>query len=73
MFIFGLAGFFIPIFSVFCTLRPAGSQDVYYTESDTASIAESVTTVESTHTGKHFDKAAIAENAGRLWPNAHQR
>ncbi|XP_076434842.1 uncharacterized protein LOC143274790 isoform X2 [Babylonia areolata] len=31
--------------------RPAGSQDVYYTESDTASVAESVTTVESTHTG----------------------
>ncbi|KAK7111060.1 microtubule-associated protein futsch-like [Littorina saxatilis] len=31
--------------------RPAGSQDVYYTESDTASVAESITTVESTHTG----------------------
>ncbi|KAL8561471.1 hypothetical protein ACOMHN_011153 [Nucella lapillus] len=31
--------------------RPGGSQEVYYTESDTASVAESATTVESTHTG----------------------
>ncbi|XP_048247657.1 uncharacterized protein LOC124149168 isoform X1 [Haliotis rufescens] len=31
--------------------RPAGSRDLYYTESDTGSLADSVTTMESTHTG----------------------
>ncbi|XP_067656911.1 serine-rich adhesin for platelets-like [Haliotis asinina] len=31
--------------------RPTGSRDLYYTESDTGSMADSVTTMESTHTG----------------------
>ncbi|XP_005092178.1 uncharacterized protein LOC101856241 isoform X1 [Aplysia californica] len=31
--------------------RPAGSKEVYYTESDTASVTDSVTTMESTHIG----------------------
>ncbi|CAG5118339.1 unnamed protein product, partial [Candidula unifasciata] len=31
--------------------RPAGSKEVYYTESDVASVADSATTMESTHFG----------------------
>ena len=40
--------------SVLFCYRPAGSRDLYYTESgdDTASVADSITTQESTHAGQ---------------------
>ncbi|RUS87473.1 hypothetical protein EGW08_004789, partial [Elysia chlorotica] len=39
--------------------RPPGSKDFYYTESDAASIADSVTTIESTHIGSDDARGPI--------------
>ncbi|GFO36855.1 Alstrom syndrome protein 1 [Plakobranchus ocellatus] len=39
--------------------RPPGSKDFYYTESDAASIADSITTIESTHIGSDDAKGPL--------------
>ncbi len=48
---FILFGLTSGIFNLF--FRPHGSRELYYTEDGEDSMAESVTTVESNHTGKY--------------------